>query len=98
MVGTGPVCPVCKHHLALTTTHCPACKKTIPKKYIEKYTKGENMFWVSFLGGFLIFLALPLLLYDILGGKWVGITIVSGVPLSLIIAYFIKQYIIHKEV
>jgi len=96
MLGTGPICPECKHHIALNTTRCPACKKTIPKKYSEKYTKGENMFWVTFLGGFLLFLGLPLLFIDLLGGTWVGIIIASGVPISWVIAYFVKQYIINS--
>lgn len=96
MFGRGPVCPSCSHQISRTVTRCPTCKKTIPKKYMEKYIKGENMFWLSFLAGFLIFLVIPLILYDFLGGKWVGLSIALGVPISLIIAFFIKQRIINN--
>lgn len=97
MLGSGPICPECKHKISLNTTRCPACKKTIPKKYTEKYTKGENIFWVVFLIGFLIFLAFPLLFIDSLGSKRAITIIAAGIPISLLVGYFVKRSVINSK-
>lgn len=90
MFGSKLTCPQCSHIITPNTTRCPSCKKTIPKKYTERYIQAENRFWMVFLGGFAFFLVVPLLMVDVLGAKWTSIAIGAGIPISFFVAFIVK--------
>ncbi|MBZ4654229.1 MAG: hypothetical protein JG781_1568 [Peptococcaceae bacterium] len=89
MFGVKLTCPQCKEPITTNTSRCPSCRNTIPKKHIEHYKKAETKFWITFLGGFIIFLIIPFLLYDLLGTKWTGTLIASGIPISFLAGYLV---------
>lgn len=90
MFNSKPKCPECGHAINLKTIRCPQCKKTIPKKLLDKHQKAENLFWIVSLLCFALFLVVPLVLFDLLGSKRMGIVMISGLPISFLLGSVVK--------
>ncbi|HOB82222.1 MAG TPA: hypothetical protein PLJ33_04580 [Peptococcaceae bacterium] len=84
-------CPECNQPITPKTTKCPHCKRKVSQKYLHNYLKIVSISWFVGLGCFLLFLIIPFIFYDYIGGKWTGIIVLSGIPISIFVGYLTRK-------